>query len=180
MVIVLLGILAAVGSNMLSDSFTTTRMVNANNASEAEARYAVERLAREIREVKYDTSNSQYCIVTPSSTNMIANKLAFYKTTSGASYNSTCATNADVVTITKPSDTDLVILNGATLAAQVGSFTLEYLDINGCPTTLIDNSVGTDCTTPGGIKFVVINLTVNDSVSGQSIAQRVRVALRNS
>src|SRR5450759_1188287 len=70
--IVLLGILAAVGSSMISDTFKTTKMVDANQANRAQIRYAVERLAREIREVKYvsngknidgtQTTYTGYCI----------------------------------------------------------------------------------------------------------------------
>lgn len=171
-VIVLLSILAAVGSNMLSDSFVSTRMVNASNASESEARYAVERLVREIREVKYDAGNNAYCITTMTTSPPV---LVFYMT--NGPYSNTCATNADVVTINQ-SGTALQ-LNNKTLAENVTGFSLNYQDSNGCTTTKIDNSVGTDCTTVGGVKFVVINLTVKPT-DGPSFAQRVRVALRNS
>ena len=44
--IVLLGILGAVGSTMILDSFTTTQLSNASTASAGQARYALERLAR--------------------------------------------------------------------------------------------------------------------------------------
>lgn len=164
--IVLIGMLAAVGSSMFVDTFATTRMVNAGNASAGQARYALERLAREIREVKYDSSGGNYCITTKTATNLV-----FYKT-SGA-YSSACATNVVTVTI-NDSGANLTLgysspAATSTLNNQVSSFTLAYL-----------KSDGTSATSNGNIRFVVITLTVTDATSGQSVAQRTRVALRNT
>ena len=165
--IVLIGIMAAVGASMISDSFDTTRMIDANTASQQNARYALERLAREIREIKYDTTNNQYCITSlASSTNLAFNK------TSGT-YNSTCGTNAYTVTIayTNPNLT-LQYSSGpavtSTLSNQATAFTMNYLDASGVATT-----------STSAIRYVVTNLTVADP-SGNSIAQRTRVALRNA
>lgn len=166
--IVLIGILATVGSSMIVDSFTTTRMVNADNASTAQARYALERLAREIREIKYDSTGGNYCITTMTTT---PPKLVFYKT-SGA-YSSTCSTNVDTVTI-DTSGSNLRLGYSSTgvtsnLSNQVSSFSLAYYDI-------ADNTTAST----GAIRFVVITLTVTDPTSGQSTSQRTRVALRNA
>ena len=165
--IVLIGILAAVGSSMIADSFTTTRIINAETTSTAQARYALERLAREIREIKYDSSGGNYCITTKTATNLV-----FYKT-SGA-YNSTCATNAVTVTI-NDSGANLTLgysspAATSTLNNQVSSFTLAYLQSDGI----------TAATSNSNIRFVVITLTVTDATSGKSVAQRTRVALRNT
>jgi prepilin-type N-terminal cleavage/methylation domain-containing protein len=170
--IALLGILGAVGSSMIVDSFNTTRMVDADNASTGQARYAVERLAREIREVKFVITGGvgNYCINTPA-TNPTSN-LVFYKT-SGTFNNTTCATNAISTTINL-SATNLTLGYSSpavttTLSSNVSSFTLAYYDVAGIAT--VDPSL---------IRFVVISLTVTDPTSGQSIAQRTRVALRNA
>lgn len=48
--IVLIGLLAAVGTTMISDSFDTTRMVDSSQSFAARVRYTMERLEREIRE----------------------------------------------------------------------------------------------------------------------------------
>ena len=165
--IVLIGILAAVGAEMIADSFTTTRMVNAENSSTAQARYALERLAREIREVKYDSSGGNYCITTKTATNLV-----FYKT-SGA-YSSACATNVVTVTI-NDSGANLTLgysspAATSTLASQVSTFALTYLQSDGV----------TSATSNSNIRFVVIKLTVTDATSGQSTSQRTRVALRNT
>ena len=57
-----------------------------------------------------------------------------------------------------------------TLNNQVSSFTLAYLQSDGI----------TAATSNSNIRFVVITLTVTDATSGKSVAQRTRVALRNT
>ena len=166
--IVLIGMLAAVGSSMIADAFTTTGRVNADNASTEQARYVMERLAREIREIKYSSSGGNYCITTP--TGMTATNLVFSKTS--GSYDPTCATNAITVTVNKSgSNLTLGYSSPAVtskLGDQVSTFTLSYLDIEGNTTT--SNSA---------VKFVVITLERTDPTSGQTISQRTRIALRN-
>jgi prepilin-type N-terminal cleavage/methylation domain-containing protein len=173
--IALLGILGAVGSSIIVDTVNTSRMVDADNGSQAQSRYALERLAREIREIKWSTSSTNYCINT-----MTATSLVFYKPTPGAAYNATCVTNAFLVSINSTVP-QLTLQYSASPAVQtnlsdkVTSFSLAYLDINGnpSPSGLPVNA--------SNVQFVVITLTVQDtSVSGQSLSQRVRVGLRNS
>lgn len=55
---VLLGILAVVGANMLSDTFRTSNVVVRDTIGIGAARYTMERLGREIREAKTVLSNS--------------------------------------------------------------------------------------------------------------------------
>ena len=166
-VIVLLGILAAVGSNMLSDSFTTTRMVNAGYASESEARYALERLAREIREVKY-LSAGNFCITT-----MTASQLVFQKPNAGSSDQTSCATASNTITISYSAPSLTLAYaspaSSGTLTNAVNGFAFSYFQIDGTTAATGDTDVA----------FVLINLTVADATSGQNIAQRVRVGLRN-
>lgn len=166
--IVLIGILASVGSSMIVDSFTTTRMVNAENASEGLARYALERLAREIREVKFVGSGAtgNYSIST-----LTASKLVFTRTVSGADVTVTIDNLTAPTLLTLGYSLPAVTSN---LSKNVSSFTLAYYDVLGNSTTDTSNS-------PGGIRFVVIALTVTaDPTSGPSISQRTRVALRNA
>lgn len=60
LVMVLLSLLAAVGSNMLSDGFMVSRQLDAESAGNAEARYLLDRLARELRAVKR-LERGDYC-----------------------------------------------------------------------------------------------------------------------
>jgi prepilin-type N-terminal cleavage/methylation domain-containing protein len=177
--IVLIGVLAAVGSSMIADSFTTTRTVNASNASEGQARYVLERLAREIREVKYVDAGAYattpgYCIDT-----MTSSKLVFHKRTDSSSVDRSNCTGADTDTVafdyTAPPNLTLTYASSAASAAltsnvATGGFVLSYLQADGT----------TVATTNAKVYFVVIALTVTDATSAQGTAERVRVALRNS
>jgi prepilin-type N-terminal cleavage/methylation domain-containing protein len=175
--ILLVGMLAAVGSSMIVDSFSTTRMVNADTASAAQARYALERLAREIREVKYCTGSScpgavsGYCLDTWTASQLIFKTRTAIANT-GSTNRTSCTTEVSTVTITYSSPN--LTLGGANLATQVDTtaatpFRFDYYQIDGTTTA----------TTTDNIKFVRITLTVKDSTSGQSIVQRTSVALRN-
>jgi hypothetical protein len=155
---------------MLSDSFTTTRMVNAGYASESEARYALERLAREIREVKYMRSAGNFCITT-----MTAAQLVFQKPNAGSTDQTSCATASNTITISYSAPALTLAYaspaSSGTLTSAVASngFAFSYLQIDGT----------TAATGNADVAFVLINLTVADATSGQSVAQRVRVGLRN-
>ncbi len=154
--IVLIGMLAAVGSSMIADSFTTTRMVNADTASGGKARYAMERLAREIREAHTIST------MTPS-------QLVFVNGT----------TPANTINISY-SDTNLTLQysSPAALSTLASNVTANPNNVPLLTYYTIDGTTPT--TSTSDIRFVVINLTVKDPTSGQSTAQRTRVALRNN
>lgn len=163
MTIVIMGILAAVGSSMISDTFTTARMVNASQSSADEARYALERLAREIREVKYVTgAYSIGSTMSPAATNMV-----FTRNINGT----------DVTVTINKSGTNLTLgysspAVSSTLSTQVigaNDFALRFLTIANADTTLASD-----------VRFVVISLKVTDATSGQVTTQQTRVALRNT
>ena len=159
--IVVLGILAAVGSSMISDTFTTARIVNSSQASADQARYATERLAREIREVQF--SGNAYAI--SSTMSPAASTMAFTRTISdlGVTATVTVARSGTNLTLgySSPATT-------STLATDVTAFTLDFLALDNTPTTLAS-----------AVRFVVIKITVTDTTSGQAITQQTRVALRN-
>ena len=181
--IVLIGMLAAVGASMLKDTFTTASMVNANTTSAGQARYALERLAREIREIKFNTSTGQYCIDTITWAG--SSSLVFRKMSAAGLANTNptdCNTEVTRVSIAGGSSltygyspdastafTTSTLINNV-IANAGGIPLLKYYQIDGA----------TPATSTGNIRFVEITLTVADSTSGvQSTAQRTRVALRN-
>lgn len=179
--IVLLGLLAAVGSNMLSDSFMTARMVNNSNTSKDQARYVLERLAREIREVKYVDSGiyataASYCIDTMTSSRFVLHKRTDANNTDRSNCTGALA-GTDTVTIDYAAPPNLTLTYAslgasATLTSNVatGGFALSYFQSDGT----------TVATTSATVYFVQIALTVTDATGANGIAQRVRVALRNS
>lgn len=163
--IVLIGLLAAVGTTMISDSFDTTTMLNASQTSAAKARYALERVEREIREVGYDASATP----TPA-----------YRTSKAAmtpdSFTFTRSDGTTVVKIERIGVNLSLIISGTTylLANNVNDFALTYWQID----AMTGNVTTTD--DPAKLRFVDIALTVRDGTSGQSIPQLTRVALRNA
>lgn len=174
--IVLLGILAAVGATMFSESFTISSVVNANQASTAQARYALERVEREIREVKF--AGSAYDITDKTATKIVFGSSAHTPEVqvticTGASPSCPGGTGVNQLTLSYTNLTS----NATTSAALTdrvtnGGFTLTYCEVNG---TTCSNAV-----TNNAISFVQIDLTVTDATSGQIISQSTRVALRNA
>jgi prepilin-type N-terminal cleavage/methylation domain-containing protein len=158
---VLLGLLGAVGASMISDSFDTTRMVDASQVSAAQARYALERLEREIRETKF--AGGAYAIST-----MTATRLVFTRndgvavTIDKTGNNLTLGYSSPVITPTP------------TLTNQVSALTFTYYSID--PGT----GAVTSGATNSNVRLVEIALSLQDAVSGQTFSQRVRVGLRNA
>ena len=62
----LIGFLALTATFFWVDSFGLVRTVNTDSAAIADGRALLERLAREIREVKYNPSSGAYCVSTMS------------------------------------------------------------------------------------------------------------------
>jgi prepilin-type N-terminal cleavage/methylation domain-containing protein len=174
---VLLGLLAAVGSSMLSDSFSATHRVNDSNASKAEARYVLERLAREIREIKY-TDGGNYCVAQIGGASaMDATRFVFDKRSSAQSLDrQNCAVDSNRVTLNYSAPYLTLAYAtpalSATLSDRVapGGFGLRYLQSDG--TTASSNSAT--------LYFVEISLTLTDATGVQGFPQRMRVALRNT
>ena len=154
-VIVILGILAAFSTPLLLSTFRAFETNQTNLVTLTKMRYATERMAREIREVRF--AGGVYAIV------MGATSLQFTKNDAAGT----------VVTIT--SAPPLATLQystpamSATLTDQVAANGLQFLyfDINNVATA----STAT-------VAYVDINLTLTDPNSG-AMQQRTRVALRN-
>lgn len=154
-VIVIIGILAAFSAPLLLGTFEAFETNQTNLVTLTKMRYATERMAREIREVRF--SGGVYAIV------MGATSLQFTKNDAAGT----------VVTIT--SAPPLVTLQystpamNATLTDQVAANGLQfqYFDINNVATASTAN-----------VAYVDIDLTLTDPNSG-AMQQRTRVALRN-
>lgn len=178
--IVVIGILGTVGASMLIDTHSAARQVDAGNKVAVDARYALERIAREIREVNYVAG--AYTVAT-----MTASQFTFTKTKDV----NNVPTNVTVsIAYASPNLALQYSLPAVTqtLSDHVQAFTFSYLDVDGCPTAVLTGGVvgskGTDglpnCVTPGTIRYVQLTLTLNDPASGQPIVQRTRAALRNT
>jgi prepilin-type N-terminal cleavage/methylation domain-containing protein len=158
--LVLLGLIASVGTSLVSDNFRTVMRVNARHTTADQVRYAMDRMAREIRELKYSES-SGYAV-----TAMSATSLAFKRDIAGSEVTVTLAKASGSSDVTLGYSSPAV---SATLVPHASSLALEYLALDGTATTSLAN-----------LRFVVVSLTVLDPVSGSQVSQRMRISLRNS
>ena len=166
----LLGFLAVTATFFWVDNFRLVQTVNADSAAIADGRASLERLTREIREVKYNNATGAYCVSTMSATQMVFTK------TSG-SYNPACGNSDFAVTVQWSSPNLNLTYVGppaAALTSFASSFDLVYFRADGVTTA----TTGTD------VRFVQLNLTVQAPApaggeAGQTTQTRTLVALRN-
>jgi hypothetical protein len=173
----LLGLLAKTATFFWVKGFTLVQMVNSDTAGVAEGRAVLERLAREIREVKLDSASGNYCVSTMNATRMVFNR------TSGAYANGcggaapTAANNDIAVTIDLPNASTTVNMTYAgslaspaqtrAMTTVASAFGIRYLDVNYATTT-----------SASALRFVELSLTVTPT-SAPATQTRTVVALRN-
>lgn len=177
----LIGFIAITATWFWVDGFGLARTVNADSAAIADGRAALERLAREIREVKYNQSSGAFCISTMAATQMVFNKHQpgldpVFTACGGASPGNSA--NDIAVTVQAPSGTTNLNLGYAgslaspavtrPLTQVASSFQIRYLDA----------AYGTTNST-GAVRFVELSLTVQPS-GVQATPLRTVVALRNN
>jgi len=168
----LIGLLALTATFFWVDSFSLVQTVNADSAAIADGRALLERLAREIREVKYDNVNGAYCVSTMSATQMVFNK------TSGTAV-AACGSNDIAVNIQAPSGSTNLNLGYADAGASAApaatraltsyrsSFGIRYLDAG---YTVTASAVA--------LRFVELTVTLQPP-NVQATQARTVVALRN-
>jgi len=168
----LIGLLALTATFFWVDSFSLVQTVNADSAAIADGRALLERLAREIREVKYDNVNGAYCVSTMSATQMVFNK------TSGTAV-AACGSNDIAVNIQAPSGSTNLNLGYADAGASAApaatraltsyrsSFGIRYLDAGYTVTA-----------STAALRFVELTVTLQPP-NVQATQARTVVALRN-
>jgi len=168
----LIGLLALTATFFWVDSFSLVQTVNADSAAIADGRALLERLAREIREVKYDNVNGAYCVSTMSATQMVFNK------TSGTAV-AACGSNDIAVNIQAPSGSTNLNLGYADAGASAApaatraltsyrsSFGIRYLDAG---YTVTASAVA--------LRFVELTVTLQPP-NVQATQARTVIALRN-
>ena len=154
--VVLLGILGVVGTTMMSGSFYTTRVISTEHLAYSAARYAMERMAREIREMQYDAATNTLSLST-----MTGSQLSFVKSGVSGSSNVTFQYTSPALTMFYI-PTDQVIL-----ARDISAFSFTYLDADRLVTTQ-----------PNNVRFVRIALTTSPA-GAQALSLVTQVNLRN-
>lgn len=166
--IVLLGLLAAVGANMLSDSFDIAYMLNTSQSTASQARYTLERLEREIRETQY-TGGAYTIVGTPTGTS--------FKFTKADGVTVTIANSGSDLTIGYSDPTTI-----STDPVTTSTLTSQVVTLGNPPLLAYYKNDGVTETTSGAdIRFVEIKLTLRgpSKTEQQDIVLRTRVALRN-
>lgn len=157
--VMLLGILSVVGSTMISGAFYTTRIISTEHLAYSAARYALERMAREIREMHYDPANGTLSLST-----MSRSQLSFVKSgVSGTSNVNFQYTSPTLYMSYPPADS-------AILARDISDFSFTYLDANRVQIT--------DPQLANSVRFVRIALTTSPT-SAQTLSLDTQVSLRN-
>ncbi len=171
----LIGLLAVTATYFWVDGFSLVRTVNSDSAAIADGRAVLERLAREIREAKYDSSTGAYCV--PNTTTALVNpasQFSFRKTI--GTFGSACGTNDFTVTVSLAApNVNLTYAGGSAPLAVTSAMTgyasalqIRHLDTAFVPTT-----------NAGALRFVELTLTVQPS-GVQATQSRTVVALRNN
>ena len=155
-VMVLLGFLAAVGSKMIAGTMETSYIAARNASSGSQARYAMERITREIREMAFGPTG--YVVPT-----MGASSIVFTKE------------DGTVVTITYSGTTITLGYTGGTTS------TLTNQLVSGATNTFAYRDVlGGTTTDKEDVRFVEVTLAFANSVTGQAETLRNRIFLRNA
>lgn len=150
MVIVLIGILAAVGAPMIADGMLLSIQTSADLTTVSQLRYATERVAREIREISFNAGTGTYNMATG------ATNLTFTKT------------NGTVVTIAFGAPNITVNYAGtgaASLSNQATNLQFTYVNVN----PVAANAPS----------FVNVLVTLQNPTTGATYSQSTRVNLRN-
>jgi prepilin-type N-terminal cleavage/methylation domain-containing protein len=153
MVIVILGILAAFVGPVLFDAVRAYQRVQTGVETHAKMRYAIERMSRELREVRRQATDATFLDVT----SMTAASMAFFKTD---------GTQVIINAVGNQVNLAYAALGGM-LTDQVASFSLAYFQQNAI----------TPAATAASISFVEISLTLSEGAS--LFPARVRVDLKN-
>jgi type II secretory pathway pseudopilin PulG len=155
MVIVILGILGAFVGPVLYNAMRSYDAVQQSTNTNAKVRYAMERIAREMRDVRRQVTDASFLDIA----SMSASSLAFFKT-DGTRVVLSGAGNA--VNLAYSTLTGMLIDQ-----VQAGSFSLAYFEQGG--TTLAASAAS--------LSFVQVSMTLTDGAV--VVPARLRVDLRN-
>lgn len=157
LVILILGIIAAFVGPMLLNAMRAYDATQASSGTAAKMRYAMERMAREVRDMRRNASDSAFLDVSA----MTAATLTFFKT-DGKQV--TIAGGGATLTLRYVDSTNVV----ATLTDQVAAFNLAYYEPSGVSVAAAANSLA----------FVELSLTLTEGSS--NYVNRLRVDVKGA
>lgn len=164
--LVILGILTIAGTNMITSGVFTNQVISNEKLAYSAARYALERMSREIREMKFDpNSGTSGAMVANAAT---ANTLSFTKTGLTSETLVTLAYSSSLKTITlaygNSTAVDL-IKNDSGLTASFSYYKADGTPLS--PFTLAD------------LRYVGITMSVTPAGANQALTLSNLIYLRN-
>lgn len=147
---------------MIARSFDTTRIISDGRLTHSAARFAMERMSREIREIQYDSNTGSISIETMGLTELRFNKVSLSGTTSTISFN---LSGTDL----KMSDTAFDANHAFELAKNVSKLSFLYFKADGTTPASLSKDV----------RYVRISMTVAP-VDTQKLQLDTQVNLRNT
>lgn len=153
MVIVILGILAAFVGPVLFNAMRSYQRVQTGVETQAKMRYAIERMSRELRDVRRQATDATFLDIS----SMTAASMAFFKTD---------GTQVIINVVGNQVNLAYSPLTGM-LTDQIGSFSLAYFQ----------QDASTPAATAASISFVQISMTLSEGTN--LFPARVRVDLKN-
>lgn len=154
MVIVILGILAAFVGPVLFNAMRAYDQAQKGVQTQAKMRYAIERMSRELREIRRQTTDAALLDIT----SMTATSLAFFKTDSTPVMIEAAGNQVNLAYSTV----------SAMLTDQLGSFSLQYFQPDGV----------TAAATASSLSFVQISMTLSEGTN--LFSARARVDVKNA
>lgn len=168
--LVLLGLLSMVGTTMVSSGFYTTMKLSDEQLTHASARYAMERLAREIREIQFNPTTGVSGI---SSTLMSSSQLSFMKTTlSGTAYVS--------FKYTPNANPALGTLQMSYFQDDASPANILTRNLKSFSFTYLADSNGTVTASPNSVRFIRIDMVVVLSAGAAELPMTTLIKLRNT
>jgi prepilin-type N-terminal cleavage/methylation domain-containing protein len=175
--IVLISALGIVGSNMFYNNLQTSTTVNKTAANFDQARYAMDRVVRELREIKYDTTTKGYSI-----SNMGASSITFVRASNGLTGESTVTIalangNLTISSSVSGATDDRVLATNVRALGSNPLFSYQNYTINE------GTGLGTvgSTTSASDLRWIIVQFSIGavDSNSTKTLDQRIKVSLRN-
>jgi type II secretory pathway pseudopilin PulG len=176
----LIGFLAVTATMFWVKNMTLVQTVDADSNAIADGRAVLERLAREIREIKVDPGSGSYCISTMTASSLVFNKTVGSTVTSGCGGASPTSANNDLaVNVAYTSGTSTLNLGYAGTLAPAGLPTRALTTFaSAFAITYLNESFVATGITAATVRFVQLDLTVRAS-NGIATTTRLLVGLRN-
>jgi prepilin-type N-terminal cleavage/methylation domain-containing protein len=157
MVIVILGILAAFVGPVLFNAMRSYQGMQTAVQTQAKMRYAVERLSRELREIRRQTTDATFLDIASVTT---ASSIAFFKTDGTQVIINVAGNQVSLAYVTS------TVVAGV-LTDQVASFSLAYFQQN----------ASTVATGQASISFIEVRMTLSEGTN--LFPARVRLDVKN-